>query len=195
MNVITAKQNFWKTIVVVFALYATASLQAQTHQQLAVFDGTNGSAPQASVIQGTDGNFYGTTKSGGVGDCPDNCGVIFKMTPSGELTTLYEFFKKGGFCPDGYYPVAALLLGKDGNFYGTTSSGGTIPAGDSGVPSGTVFKIALKARSTKFVAFVKPGPAPMALRQSLRSSREPMAIFTGRPTAAAQTAILVPSSS
>ena len=160
MNFITAKQNIWKTIVVVFTLYATASLQAQTYQQMAVFDGTNGSHPQASVIQGTDGNIYGTTKSGGVGDCPGDCGTIFKMTPQGDLTTLYEFCKKGGPCIDGDYPVAALLLGKDGNFYGTTSGGGNIPQGNSGVPSGTVFKLTPKGALHQIYSFCKTWPCP-----------------------------------
>ena len=160
MNFITEKQNLWKTVVVVFALFVTASLQAQSYQQLAVFNGTNGDAPQGSVIQGTDGNFYGTTKSGGVGDCPGKCGTIFKMTPQGNLTTLYDFCKKGGACIDGYYPVAALLLGKDGNFYGTTSSGGNIPQGDSGVPSGTVFKITPKGALHQIYSFCKTWPCP-----------------------------------
>jgi uncharacterized repeat protein (TIGR03803 family) len=147
-------------IVVVFALCAAAAMQAQTYQQLAVFNGTNGSFPQAAVVEGLDGNLYGTTKTGGVGDCPGNCGTIFKMTPQGELSTVYEFCKKGGACIDGDYPVAALVLGKDGNFYGTTSSGGKIPKGDSGVPSGILFKITPEGKLHTFYSFCKTWPCP-----------------------------------
>ena len=89
---IAKKRNSWRGILIVLALgVATATLHAQTYQQLAVFDGTDGNSPQAPVVQGTDANLYGTTKTGGVGDCPGNCGTIFKMTPGGQLTTLYEF--------------------------------------------------------------------------------------------------------
>jgi len=139
---------------------AAASLHAQTYQQLAVFNGTDGNSPQAPVVQGTDGNLYGTTKSGGIGDCPGNCGTIFRMTPGGQLTTVYEFCKKGGVCTDGYYPVAALMLAKNGDFYGTTSQGGNIPKGDSGVPSGTVFRITSAGAFQQLYSFCKTWPCP-----------------------------------
>jgi uncharacterized repeat protein (TIGR03803 family) len=158
---IAKKRNSWRGILIVLALgVAAATLHAQTYQQLAVFDGTDGNSPQAPVVQGTDANLYGTTKTGGVGDCPGNCGTIFKMTPGGQLTTLYEFCKKGGVCIDGYYPVAALLLGKDGNFYGTASEGGTIPKGDSGVPSGAVFRITPEGAYHELYSFCKTWPCP-----------------------------------
>ncbi len=153
-------ENVWKIVVVVLALLVVAPLHAQSYQQLAVFDGTNGQDPRASVIQGADGNFYGTTKSGGIGDCPGQCGVIFKMTPAGELTTLYEFCKKGGSCPDGQNPIAALLLGKNGDFYGTTFGGGTIPEGDSGVASGTVFRMTPEGKVHTMYTFCKTWPCP-----------------------------------
>ena len=60
------------------------------------FDGTDGYDPYAGLVQGPDGNFYGTTYAGG----PSNhceytgfkgCGTVFKITPSGTLTTLYNF--------------------------------------------------------------------------------------------------------
>jgi len=147
-------------LLMAFALSAAPALRAQTYEREAVFNGTNGSNPQAGVVQGLDGNLYGTTKSGGVGDCPGNCGTIFKMTPQGELSTVYEFCKKGGACIDGYYPVAALAVGKDGNFYGTTSSGGKIPKGDSGVPSGTLFKITPEGKLHTIYTFCKTWPCP-----------------------------------
>ncbi len=77
------------------------------------FSGANGSGPAAGLIRGNDGNLYGTTQYGGANG--DN-GTIFRITTSGALTSLYSF--RG---PDGNYPVAGLVQGSDGNFYGTTS--------------------------------------------------------------------------
>ena len=61
--------------------------------------------PQAGLIQATDGDFYGTNNLGGG---LNNGGTIFKMTPAGTLTTLYNFCSQPG-CADGYSPVAGLL--------------------------------------------------------------------------------------
>jgi uncharacterized protein (TIGR03437 family) len=92
------------------------------------FTGLNdGYAPLARLIQATDGNFYGTTSSAG-GTAQ---GTVFKITPSGTLTTLHSFTGT-----DGSFPAAGLTEGTDGNVYGTTSSGGS--NGD-----GTVFKLQL----------------------------------------------------
>jgi uncharacterized repeat protein (TIGR03803 family) len=81
---------------------------------------TDGSEPVAGLAQATDGNFYGTTVGGGA----NGLGTVFKITPSGTLTTLYNFCSKGG-CFDGSNPDGGLVLATDGNFYGTTSFGGT----------------------------------------------------------------------
>ena len=80
---------------------------------------TDGSSPYAALIQATDGNLYATTKKGGVyGE-----GTVFKITPSGQLTTLYSFCPKSG-CTDGRFPSAGLVQDTNGTFYGTTSAGG-----------------------------------------------------------------------
>jgi uncharacterized repeat protein (TIGR03803 family) len=85
---------------------------------------TDGQQPTATLVQGSDGNFYGTTYYGGssnnLNHCTSGCGTIFKITPTGALTTLHSFDET-----DGYMPVAGLILGTDGNFYGDTSEGGT----------------------------------------------------------------------
>ena len=86
---------------------------------------SDGELPSA-LVQGSDGNFYGTTYDGGA----NGNGTVFRITPSGTLTTLWSF--TGG--SDGAYPYAGLVQGSDGNFYGTTSAGGTNNAG-------TVFQI------------------------------------------------------
>jgi uncharacterized repeat protein (TIGR03803 family) len=74
----------------------------------------------AGLIQGTDGNLYGTTSSGGT----TYGGTLFRITTAGTLTTLYDFCSQSG-CKDGVGPQAGLIQGTNGDFYGTTYSGGT----------------------------------------------------------------------
>jgi uncharacterized repeat protein (TIGR03803 family) len=78
---------------------------------------SDGIQPNA-LVQGSDGNFYGTTRDGGT----QNEGVTFKITPQGVVTILHSF---GSVTNDGAYPYAALIEGDDGNFYGTTTQGGS----------------------------------------------------------------------
>jgi uncharacterized repeat protein (TIGR03803 family) len=100
--------------------------------------GNDGGSPEAGLVQGSDGNFYGTTSHGGTnGD-----GTVFKISTNGALTSLYSF--TGG--NDGAYPYAGLVQGSDGNFYGTTSGGGT--NGD-----GTVFQISTNRALTSLYSF------------------------------------------
>src|SRR5271157_6097159 len=96
------------------------------------FSGSDGAVPTAGLVQGTDGNFYGTTSSNG----PNGYGTVFKITPAGVLTTLYGFSSG-----DGAYPYGALVLATDGNFYGTTLGGGVNGNCDGLDACGTVFKI------------------------------------------------------
>jgi uncharacterized repeat protein (TIGR03803 family) len=96
------------------------------------------SSPYAGLIQGSDGNFYGTAQYGGTaGD-----GAIYKVTPAGVETVLYSF--TGG--ADGMNPSNALTQGRDGNFYGTTQVGGT--AG-----YGTAFKLTAAGVKTVLYSF------------------------------------------
>jgi uncharacterized repeat protein (TIGR03803 family) len=81
--------------------------------------------PFAGLVQGIDGNFYGTTIAGG----PLNYGTVFKVTQGGKLTNLHSFVNT-----DGSDPVAGLIQANDGNFYGVAQYGGTHGAG-------TVFRI------------------------------------------------------
>jgi len=87
----------------------------------------DGIAPVAGLVQGPDGNFYGSTV-GAEGDAqyPQNSGTLFKLTPTGTLTTLEAFCSGSApsiYCQDGSEPNT-MILGKDGNFYGTTAQGG-----------------------------------------------------------------------
>jgi uncharacterized repeat protein (TIGR03803 family) len=89
----------------------------------------------AGVIQGERGELYGTTEFGGKCGYSAGCGTVFKITPEGMLTTLYDFCENGGTeCADGQYPVAGLVQGANGDFYGTTYFGGNLS-------NGTVFKM------------------------------------------------------
>jgi len=92
----------------------------------------------SGLVQGTNGNFYGTTSLGASTSCTDGCGTVFKITPSGVLTTLYEFTVTGGWSPSS---LAGLVEGTDGNFYGTTGEGGTGTGRACYGGCGTVFKI------------------------------------------------------
>ena len=84
------------------------------------FDIIDGLSPYATLIQSTNGNFYGTTEFGGSGTClPSGCGTVFQVTPLGALTTLHSFN-----VADGQNPEAGLVQATDGNMYGTTYYGG-----------------------------------------------------------------------
>ena len=88
-------------------------------------DCADGEEPSSALVQGTDGNLYGTTPlggTGGTGDCVSHCGTAFQITTSGTLTTLYNFCSLAD-CSDGLAPYYGLVQGTDGNFYGATYSG------------------------------------------------------------------------
>jgi uncharacterized repeat protein (TIGR03803 family) len=85
---------------------------------------TDGYWPHGMLVQGNDGNFYGTTYQGGA----HNQGSVFKISPAGAFTLLYSFNYGNGIY-DAYHPLAGLTLGTDGNFYGVGSAGGSKNAG------------------------------------------------------------------
>ena len=101
----------------------------------------DGVGPYAGLVQGTDGNFYGTTPSGGA----NGAGTVFEVTPGGTLTTLYSFCSLSS-CADGIGPYAGLVQGTDGNFYGTTSSGGANRVG-------TIFQVTPTGALTTLYSF------------------------------------------
>ena len=110
---------------------------------VASFNGINGNQPGGVLVQGSDGNFYGTTYIGGstfVNGSNSGDGTVFKMTPAGVLTSLVSFDG-----PNGVNPQGGLVQGSDGNFYGTTLDGG------SGY--GTIFKITPMGVLTTLVSF------------------------------------------
>jgi uncharacterized repeat protein (TIGR03803 family) len=140
---LACRTSAWLRACVLTLICASALLtaSAQTFTTLTNFeDYPTGAAPlYVTLVQGLDGNFYGTTAGGGI-DAYDE-GTVFRVTPEGTLTTLYSFCSEADCNTNGYFPFSGLALGKDGNFYGTTRNGGTsglnCPAGDCG----TVFRI------------------------------------------------------
>ena len=134
------KVSFSNMVCLVLLFCATAiASPAQTLTTLYSFCGqpecVDGETPIATVVQATDGNFYGTTFEGGT----YNAGTIFKVTPSGMLTTIYNFCSLAN-CTDGHGPWGGLVQATDGNFYGTTEGSGVNPYGTvfSITPSGTL---------------------------------------------------------
>lgn len=136
-------------IMFVFSAAVSTVAYAQTFKSLASFDGTDGYQPYAGLVQGTDGNFYGTTLGGGNTNCSLGCGTVFRIAPAGKLTILYGFCSQLG-CPDGYYPWGGLVLATDGNFYGTTYAGG--PGG-----LGNIFRITATGKLTNVSGFCNGG--------------------------------------
>ena len=123
---------------------------------LHTFQFTDGKFPYDALIQGVDGNFYGTTYSGGGGNSSTcqgiGCGTIFKMTPSGTLTTLYNFCSQAN-CADGQWPSGGLVQGTDGSFYGTTQALGAYGESCPFGICGTVFKITSSGTLTTLHSF------------------------------------------
>lgn len=117
----------WGTVVAALMVCAAApmALRAQSLTTLYSFDSTDGRYVEAGLVQGIDGNLYGTVAKGG----NYGWGTVYKLTPAGTLTTLYDFDDT-----DGGYVTGTLIQANDGNLYGTTIEGGTNS-------SGTVYKI------------------------------------------------------
>lgn len=195
-----------KSISVSFALFismlAPATARPQTFSTLHGFIGTDGQAPNGSLVQGVDGNLYGTasntifritkrgmltvlynlcqtascaassapltlgfggnlfgtTMSGGM----KGCGSVFEITHRGELTTLYSFSCTSGNAPN----PSGLIAATDGNFYGTTFSGGDVACNSQGC--GTVFRISSAGQLRILYRFrsVDAGYGPSRLLQA-----------------------------
>jgi uncharacterized repeat protein (TIGR03803 family) len=110
---------------------------------LHTFTGNDGAIPYGSLIQ-VNGTLYGTTYQGGTNGCGSGtigCGTIYKISPSGQFSVLYDF--KGG--SDGAYPFGGLVY-LNGTFYGTTSEGGT-------VNRGTVFSLSSSGQEAVLHSF------------------------------------------
>ncbi len=110
---------------------------------LYTFNGYDGSDAEAGLIAGGDGNFYGTTRMGGA----SGAGTVFRITPAGDYLTLYSFDGyDGSGSTDGSGPLASLVLGSDGFFYGTT-----VTTGVNG--PGTIFRVSSTGEFTNLHNF------------------------------------------
>src|SRR5262245_31770893 len=143
------KGNLLAIVAAITSCCITVSAQSLT--TLHSFNGGDGRSPQATLVQGSDGKFYGTTPLGGA----HAKGTVFKIDSAGNLTTLHSF---SGFPGDGAGPVGGLVQGTDGNFYGTTASGGAFF-------QGTVFRMTASGAITmlhSFNTFLHEGAVPIA---------------------------------
>ncbi len=102
--------------------------------------GADGANPRGGLVQGTDGDFYGTTTTGDVSSLTPSGGTVFKITSAGALTTLHSLA-----LTEGSTPLAPLIQGNDGSFYGTAESGGE--------SDGTLFKITPSGALTVLYTF------------------------------------------
>src|SRR3979490_2519903 len=132
-----------RSIRLSIACLAAVTISSTVHAQspfdvLTAFGRSGPQNPQAALLRATDGNYYGTSSSGGEA----NAGTVFRLTPAGSLTQLSSF--SGG--ADGGYPTAGLVQGGDGSFYGTASSGGASSAG-------TIFQITASGALTVLHSF------------------------------------------
>ena len=149
----------------------SATITYESPVTLFSFNGTDGQYPSAGLVQGTNGYLYGTTSNGGA----NGYGTVFKIAPSGTVTTLYSFCAQSG-CIDGYGP-GALLQATNGAFYGTTYGGGANAGG-------TVFKIAPSGALTTLYNFCAQsgctdGKSPGALVQASNGAFYGTTVFGG----------------
>jgi len=144
----TRANDKWKGLALIVLWAASViTCRAQSLTILVNFDEVHGAYPiYGPLVQGTDGNLYGTTYGGGGSDsCYGGCGTIYKTTLQGLLTTLYTFCAKPN-CSDGSVPETQLIQADDGNFYGTTTQGGT-------QGWGTIFRLTPSGAVTTIYSF------------------------------------------
>ncbi|HTA24146.1 MAG TPA: choice-of-anchor tandem repeat GloVer-containing protein [Terriglobales bacterium] len=140
----------WKKVRIVLLLSAATAMvaHAQTFTVLADFDYSDGSLPNlVRLVQGVDGNLYGTTESGGA----YGSGTVFRITPDGTVTEIYDFCSEEN-CSDGSNP-SSITLGVDGNFFGTTIGLGTVSHSCTGADCGTIFKVTPSGQLTTLYTF------------------------------------------
>jgi uncharacterized repeat protein (TIGR03803 family) len=132
-------QTCLATVLALCGCFAPALVEADSFQTIFSFPAPDGLNPQGGLLLARDGNFYGTTTAGGTAG---GGGTVFKLTPTGVLTTLHSFGGADGRTPS----PATLVQGSDGGLYGVTSFGG---ASDQG----TIYKITPDGTFTSLHSF------------------------------------------
>src|SRR5512140_3860548 len=125
-------------IVALYLMMVSAGSGAHDLTTLVSFNITNGAQPWGNLIQGSDGNFYGTTRLGGMG-----AGTVFQLKRHGHIETVHQFFGL-----DGAEPVAGLVQGTDGALYGTTLFGPGITG------RGSVYRLTTDGAFSSLVSFM-----------------------------------------
>lgn len=145
-----------RALLAILALWILSPLSAApVFQTLAEFERL-GTTPAGSLVLHADGNYYGTTITGG----RDGFGTVYKMTPAGVVTTLVSFTGGSG-AAKGAYPSGVLCVGSDGALFGTTNNGGA-------EDYGTAFKVTTAGVFTSLLEFTgiggsAPGSVPNPL--------------------------------
>jgi uncharacterized repeat protein (TIGR03803 family) len=115
-----------------------APAEARAYTILHTFKNGDGIRPNGALVADQSGNLYGTTRN-----------TVFKLAPDGTETVLHSF---SGYPYDGQTALAGLIMGSDGNLYGTTEEGGDgNGCADSGC--GTVFEITTDGKETILHSF------------------------------------------
>jgi uncharacterized repeat protein (TIGR03803 family) len=123
----------------------TSGVLTTIHSFCALPNCPDGSYSESALVQGSDGNLYGTTQNGGGFGINQGGGTVYQLTLGGTLTTLHSFCSVAG-CADGSNPRAGLIQATDGNLYGVTVYGGAQGAG-------TIFEITTAGALTTLYNF------------------------------------------
>ena len=148
----TADFGRLKNACIVCALWIAAGMPASGQgftviHDFAGYETESGAEPYWAPIQASDGNFYGTTASGGGGGCTFGCGTIYKITADGAFTVVYSFQE-----PD-WGPGSSLIQATNGNLYGTTAWGGGSKNCYPTNGCGTVYEITPEGAFTTVYSF------------------------------------------
>ena len=139
-------------LLIALGLCLCSTASAASYKDVYTFSTSGPYGLYANVVQGLDGAYYGTTSYGGT----NGSGTVFRLMPGGAFKVIYSFCKLAN-CADGAEPSQPLLVGTDGNLYGTTLFGGTGTA-QCGSGCGTVFKVTPAGILTTLHSFCTVSP-------------------------------------
>jgi uncharacterized repeat protein (TIGR03803 family) len=146
-------------VCISFGIFCLTAQSAVTFTTLFSFSGTNGIEPEGQLVQTSDGTLYGTArdttfeKRGNANFGFNGRGTIFRITTNGVFSSIINFPRS---MTNGAFPRSGLTIGDDGNFYGTTTSGGV-------EQKGTVFRLTTNGALTTLALFNHTnGESPVA---------------------------------